>query len=91
VSVPLALTATAVLAQAVALGLRAQKLGPTLAHPLRAEVANIELEASNVRMLLTSALRQSHPADVPLADIEERLVVDGRRLDVIEAEAAARP
>jgi hypothetical protein len=83
--VPLALTASVVLAQAVALGLRAQKLGPTLPTALRAEVANIELEASNVRMLLTSALRQAHRADVSLAEIQERLSSEGRRLDAIEA------
>jgi hypothetical protein len=83
--VPIGLNASRLLARAVGLSERARRLAEQTANPkTKADIAEIELEASNVRAFLTDTLRGAHGDQPPLAELERRIAADAKRLDEIE-------
>ena len=84
-AVPIGLNASLLLAKAVELSKRAHSLAAQTSNlQTKADIAAIELEASNVRLFLTDTLRGAPGGQPILAKLDERIAADEKRLDEIE-------
>jgi hypothetical protein len=88
---PRALNASTILARAVGLAQRAQHIAAQAPDPsIREGSAAVELDASNIRALLSDTLRASMAGAPTLAELEERLRVDAQNLDGLEDRLRSR-
>ena len=88
---PIALNASILLVRAAALATRAQGLAQRAPHSLQPDLAAIELQASNIRALLTSVLRQMDGVPATLPRIEQQLSGHAQRIEQIEASLRLQP
>jgi hypothetical protein len=80
------------LARAVALEERAKRLaGSASGAQLTAEISAIELDASNIRMLLTDTLRGAYGGPPPLEEVRRRLEDRADQLDELENRLGPEP
>ena len=80
--------ASILLAKAVALSTQARTLGKQVSAAAQPEITAIELEASNIRVLLTDTLRGAYLGQPTLEQFERRLRLCAERLDELERQAA---
>ena len=85
---PLGLNASILLAKAVGLSTRARTLAQHVTGSSQAESAAIELETSNIRMLLTDTLRGASGGPPVLEDCRARLEEHATHLADLEERRA---